>query len=124
MPQDLSPTTNREIYQTAALAYRALANSHPAFSIRHPSVKPSFFTPLINFMGVAGYFNPFTGEAQLNFRMPTYVKPFVACHEIAHQAGFRPEDAARFAGLLAGPHSGRLLPKSFVYPTPIQDLLH
>src|SRR3546814_1678457 len=75
-------------------------------------------------MGVAGYFNPFTGEARLNFRMPTYVKPFVPCHEIAHQAGFGPEDAASFAGFLAGTHSASVLLQYSVYYTAMKDLIH
>lgn len=122
--EEMEETANREIYKLAAQAYRNLGKSNPAFAIRHPKVKPALFTPLINFMGVAGYFNPFTGEAQLNYAMPTHVMPFVACHEIAHQAGFGPEDAASFAGFLAGTHSESKLLQYSVYYTAMKDVLH
>lgn len=116
-------TGNREIYRIAQQAYMKLGQQDPAFELRRPKVKPALFTPLINFMGVAGYFNPFTGESQVNYAMPTHLKPFVACHEIAHQAGFGPEDAASFAGFLAGTRSENPLLQYSVYYTAMKDVM-
>lgn len=121
--EDLRETSNAEVYRMAERSYGLLGENNAAFYLPRPGVKPALFTPLINFMGVAGYFNPFTGEAQLNYAMPTHVKPFVACHEIAHQAGFGPEDAASFAGFLAGTHSENVLLQYSVYYTAMKDVL-
>lgn len=121
--EELEEIGNREVYRIAEQACLELGKTNPAFSIRNPKVKPALFTPLINFMGIAGYFNPFTGEAQVNYAMPTHIKPFVACHEIAHQAGFGPEDAASFAGFLAGTHSESPLLQYSVYYAAMKDVL-
>jgi hypothetical protein len=52
-------------------------------------------------MGYSGYFNPFTGEAQLNDAVPSVLHPFVIAHEIGHQLGFAREQDANLAGFLA-----------------------
>lgn len=122
--EDMEQVRNSEIYLEAEQAYGKLGKINPAFRIRDPRVKPALFTPLINYMGVAGYFNPFTGEAQVNYAMPAHLKPFVACHEIAHQAGFGPEDAASFAGFLAGTHSGNVMVQYSVYYTAMEELMN
>jgi len=121
---EMEKVKDRQIYRAAEQAYRDLGKSNPAFRVPRPRVKPALFTPLINFMGVAGYFNPFTGEAQVNYAMPVFVKPFVACHEIAHQAGFGPEDAASFAGFLAGTYSDDRLLQYSVHYTAMKDVLY
>ena len=33
-------------------------------------------------MGFSGYYNPFSGEAQVNTTIPRFVQPFTTCHEI------------------------------------------
>lgn len=63
-------------------------------------IKPSLFSDLISFMGVTGYYNPFTSEAQINKNIPIFTYPFVACHEISHQMGIASEDEANFIGFL------------------------
>ncbi len=47
-------------------------------------------------LGVTGYLNPFTNEAQVNTTVPAFLQPFMTCHEIAHQLGFAPEEDANF----------------------------
>lgn len=102
--------SNDTIYHTARAAVIALAKRSGAFNTYQPNVKPSLLTPLLNYIGTSGYYNPFTGEAQMNYQMPLLNRPFVACHEMAHQMGYGPEDEANFVGFLAA-HSaaGRLL---------------
>ncbi len=56
-------------------------------------------------MGFLGYYNPFTGEAQLNLTIPRFVIPYVTCHEMAHQLGYASESEANFVGYLAAVHS-------------------
>jgi len=69
------------------------------------SIKASLFGKLGNYMGYSGYYNPFSGEAQLNTAVPDFLIPFVACHEIAHQAGYAKENEANFVGFLAARRS-------------------
>jgi hypothetical protein len=109
-------TNNAAIYQTAVKAVEAIEPLHAAFRSFYPAAKSSLFTPLINYMGTAGYFNPFTGESQVNYAMPLMSRPFTACHEMAHQLGFAREDEANFVGFLAGVRSrDRLLQYSAYY---------
>lgn len=107
---------NKAIYITAVNAVKALPDSSGAFYTFHPDIKSSLLTPLLNYLGTSGYYNPFTAESQLNYAMPVFLKPFVACHELSHQMGFGPEDEANFVGFLAGIRShDRLLRYSSYY---------
>ncbi len=63
-------------------------------------VKPSLFGSWLPFLGIQGYYNPFTGEAQVNAQMPSVLIPFVVCHEMAHQAGIAAEGDANFLAYL------------------------
>ena len=67
----------------------------------NPSVKFSFYGYLANYMGFSGYYNPFSGEAQVNTTIPRFVQPFTTCHEIGHQLGYAKEEEANFCGFLA-----------------------
>jgi hypothetical protein len=71
------------------------------WSLENMSLKYSMWSWLGDKTGVAGYYNPFTGEAQLNRNLPVFLKPFVACHELAHQLGYANESEANFVGFLA-----------------------
>jgi hypothetical protein len=93
---------NTAIYQTAVNAISKISNDSASFRAYHPHIKPSLLTSLMNYLGTSGYYNPFTSEAQMNYQMPYFERPFVACHEMSHQLGFGPEDEANFAGFLAG----------------------
>ena len=57
-------------------------------------IKSSLFSYFIERLGIDGYYNPFTGEGQVNTDLPMFVMPFVACHEMAHQAGIAAEGDA------------------------------
>ena len=59
--------------------------------------------------GFLGYYNPFTGEAQLNLTMPRFLIPYVTCHEMAHQLGYASESEASFVGYLAAAKSTDLV---------------
>ena len=98
---DLSQS-NKSIYIAATKAIQTLSNNYGDFKTYNPGVKSSILTPLLNYLGTAGYFNPFTGEAQINGDMPVFNRPVVACHEMSHQMGFGAEDEANFVGFLAG----------------------
>ena len=65
-------------------------------------VKPSVFGYMMQHMGVQGYYNPWTGEAQVNKYLPTFMLPFVIHHEMAHQAGIAAEDDANLLSYAVG----------------------
>ncbi|OSZ81691.1 hypothetical protein CAP35_00025 [Chitinophagaceae bacterium IBVUCB1] len=57
-------------------------------------VKPSLFGNWMQYMGVQGYYNPFTGEGQVNRGELHFMQPYIICHEMAHQTGVGAEDDA------------------------------
>jgi hypothetical protein len=82
-------------------AYREAVGVFPFLGYRPHSVKASLFGALGNHLGYTGYYNPFSAEAQLNDAIPRVLKPFVLCHEVAHQLGYAHESEANFVGFLA-----------------------
>jgi hypothetical protein len=62
-----------------------------------------------NYSGFTGYYNPFTGEAQVNTTIPEFLQPFIACHEVGHQLGYAREVEANFVGYLAGANAENVL---------------
>jgi len=57
-------------------------------------IKSTLYTLAMQYMGVDGYYNPFTGEGQVNKEIPAFTMPFILCHEMAHQAGIAAEGDA------------------------------
>ncbi len=93
------------LFTGAVNAYDSLALHHAGISYSFQSVKPSLYSYLGNYLGFSGYYNPFSGEAQVNTTMPLFVQPFTTCHEIGHQLGYAKENEANFAGYLAAKSS-------------------
>ena len=93
---------NSVIYKTAISAVNKLSGMSVHFYTYKPGIKPSILTPLLNYLGTSGYYNPFTGEAQMNYEVPIFERPLIACHEMSHQMGYGAEDEANFVGFLAG----------------------
>ena len=54
--------------------------------------KRTLTEPLMNRVGVLGYFNPWFNEIQLNHRAPILNYPYTLAHEKAHQFGIAHED--------------------------------
>ncbi|MFT4202709.1 MAG: DUF3810 domain-containing protein [Chitinophagaceae bacterium] len=102
----------RELFQKSCQAYDSVCKTYPFLQYRHNSVKASLFGRMGNYMGYTGYYNPFSGEAQVNMATPPVVLPAVICHEMAHQLGYATEDEANFVGYLAASYSQD---KVFVY---------
>ncbi len=117
-------TTDQQIHRTAQSAIQRSVNIYPQFRSYYPSVKSSLFTPVINYLSTAGYFTPFTGEAQVNYKMPLHDRPVSACHEMAHQMGFAREDEANFVGFLSGIHSNDHLLRYSAYYLAMEEFIH
>jgi hypothetical protein len=95
----------RQLFFGAIDAYRSLAQTDHTFDYTFRSIKPSLYSYPGNYLGFQGYYNPFTGEAQVNTTIPRFLEPFVTTHEIAHQLGYAREQEANFVGVLACAHS-------------------
>nr|WP_068887204.1 DUF3810 domain-containing protein [Pedobacter panaciterrae] len=89
----------------AKAGYDKLAKKQVFFKYSSPSVKPVLNSWIITRLGTEGYYNPVSGEANLNMRLPAINLPFVTCHEIAHQLGVAREDEANLVGYLVAIHS-------------------
>ncbi len=94
-----------EIKSNAHIAYEKLQIKYPQFTYINPSVKHSLFSFPLTYMGFAGYLNPITNEAQVNYLIPKNSYPATLCHEIAHQSGIASESEANFVGYLAAIYS-------------------
>jgi len=122
-PNDLLQK-NKDIYNNAEQAIRKLSNDSVHFRTYSPGIKPSMLTPLLNYLGTSGYYNPFTGEAQINYEMPVFDRPVVACHEMSHQMGFGAEDEADFVGFIAGARSHEHLLRYSAYHLAVDEFMH
>lgn len=89
------------IFRMAGIGYARAWDEYSFLNYSHRSIKPSLFNSLADWVGFTGYYNPFTGEAQVRTDVPKLVLPFVACHEIAHQLGYASESEANMVGFLA-----------------------
>ncbi|SDW06707.1 Protein of unknown function [Hydrobacter penzbergensis] len=93
------------IYRDAYHAYLQASDAYPFLDYHQRSVKASLYTPVADYIGFTGYYNPFSGEAQLRTDVPRILLPYVACHEMAHQLGYASESEANFVGFLAAANS-------------------
>ena len=95
----------KQLFAGAFQCYQQARKQYPHLVYTHKSVKPSLLSYLGDYMGYTGYYNPFTGEAQVNTTVPVFVQPFTTCHEIGHQLGYAKENEANFAGYLSAKSS-------------------
>ncbi|MFT3981786.1 MAG: DUF3810 domain-containing protein [Ferruginibacter sp.] len=93
--------SNNELFAKVAVAYDSLEKEYPFLQYKIPSIKSSMWGWFGNYAGFTGYYNPFTGESQVNTTIPKFLQPFTSCHEVAHQIGYAKEMEANFVGYLA-----------------------
>ena len=93
--------SSAELFKQTGSAYKKIDSAYPFLRYNHLSIKPSLWGWLGNYVGFLGYYNPFTGEAQVNTTVPKFLQPFTVCHEVAHQLGYAKENEANFVGYLA-----------------------
>ncbi len=80
------------VNKAAIAEYQCCTDSRT--SLKGLNAKPSLFGSLMQYLGIQGYYNPWTGEAQVNQHLPSFMLPFVTCHEMAHQSGIGSEEDA------------------------------
>jgi len=106
---------NAALFSMTKNAYAEVSKKYVFLSYKTASIKQSMWGWLGNYMGFVGYYNPFTGEAQVNTTVPKFTQPFTACHEVAHQLGYAKEMEANFVGYLAASHATDTLFRYSVY---------
>jgi hypothetical protein len=95
------PYSQEQVFEMNLNGYQNLSKQIPSFNYEHPSIKKSLFSLPLSYMGFSGYLNPFTNEAQVNYKIPMYNFPTTVTHEMAHQLGYASESEANFIGFLA-----------------------
>ncbi len=95
------PYKRKAIYKMAREEYKTLKLDSLDFSFNVKSSKSSLYSVPMSYMGFSGYLNPFTGEAQVNKKIPKLGFPATTCHEMAHQLGYAAESEANYLGYMA-----------------------
>jgi hypothetical protein len=99
--QNLPYPSDKELFRKVSDTYESLAKEYAFLAYKPVSLKTSMWGWFGNYAGFTGYYNPFTGEAQVNTTVPEFLQPFTSCHEVAHQLGYAKEMEANFVGFLA-----------------------
>jgi hypothetical protein len=107
--------SSKHLFGIVQESYNVIDSIYPFLKYDHRSLKTSLWGWLGNYVGFTGYYNPFTGEAQVNTTVPKFLQPFTASHEVAHQLGYAKEMEANFVGYLAASASRDTLFQYSVY---------
>lgn len=99
------PYSQQEIFDMSDNGYKNLEKEFPQLAYHPKSIKKSGWSLGLTYMGYSGYYNPFSGEAQVNNLIKTYKFSVVSCHEQAHQIGYAAENEANFVATLATLHN-------------------
>lgn len=95
---------NDEMIKSSVL----ILKNHPEIKIIESNqvmIKKSLFSTMFSYLGVLGYYNPFSGESQYNAKMPDSRQLFTKLHEASHRLGFSNEGEANFVGFMMGIYS-------------------
>jgi hypothetical protein len=95
----------RELDTALTEAYaRLTADMHLGASVgwSRGEAKTPRISPLMNRLGISGFYFPWSGEANVNGDIPAIAYSHALAHEKAHQRGYAPEDEANFMAILAG----------------------
>lgn len=103
------------IFSQGVRDFRKSVHSYPFLEYNNPSIKPSLFGSSGKYFGYTGYYNPFTGEAQLKTSIPFFMMPFVLNHEIGHQLGYAKENEASFVSWLTAKNSDNVRVRYSIY---------
>lgn len=101
MKQRDSLNKKKTLFEKTTEAYLYANNNYPFLNYESQSIKPSLYSYLGNYFGFQGYYNPFSGEGQVNTTIPRFLEPYVSAHEVGHQLGYAKESEANFVGYLA-----------------------
>jgi hypothetical protein len=74
---------------------------HQSLAVSYGPAKPVVASSVLSTLGIAGFYFPYTGEANYNREAPYSQQPMTIAHEKAHQRGITGENEANFLGYLA-----------------------
>jgi hypothetical protein len=77
----------------------------PAYPNGFGRVKNPTLTGMYEWLGIAGYYNPFTAEGNVRAGIPAIDYPRILAHEMTHQRGVARENEANFWAYLAAANS-------------------
>lgn len=113
---ELAPTLSRDsagdlVYdgdmgKAAVSAIKHLSSDYPRLEGFCSEPKPLWKSDFFSQQNIAGYYFPFSLEANYNDIMYISNKPSTMCHELAHLKGYIREDEANFISYLACTGSG------------------
>jgi hypothetical protein len=63
------------LFERTTDAFLYADNVYPFLGYDPQSLKPSLFSYLGNYFGFQGYYNPFSGEGQVNTTIPRFLEP-------------------------------------------------
>lgn len=109
------------VLEEAAAGYDAAALLYPELGGRYGKPKGVLFSEYMSYLGLAGVYNPFTGEANINMAFPDALLPATICHEMAHQRGFAREDEANYIAYLTCNYNPN---REYQYSGTLLALLH
>lgn len=92
---------DKDMQEQAKNALRNLSDRYPKLSGYYPDVKELKSSNLMSQAYMAGYYFPFSMEANCNANMYISNFPEVYCHELSHLHGYIYEDEANFISYLA-----------------------
>jgi len=88
-------------FSRASKGYQRASEHIPAFRKVYGRPKPLLFSSVIAYTHIWGIYSPFTGEPNINTKIPEPMIPSTLMHEFAHQLGFAREDEANYISYLA-----------------------
>ncbi len=115
LEQNIAYPSTKDLFIKTENAYKLLSKKYSFLKYKNAAIKNSMWGWLGNYTGFLGYYNPITGEAQINTTVPKFTQPFTSCHEVAHQLGYAKEMEANFVGYLAASISVDTLFRYSVY---------
>lgn len=78
---------------------------HPSVAHSRGPTKGIASSLLYTWLGIGGFYFPFTAEANINWMAPEWQQPHTMAHEKAHQRFFASENEANFYGFVVCTHS-------------------
>ncbi len=119
---------NKESYdktvEQVKKSYDDLTEKLPLKMYKVKPVWVSWYSELISYLGIGGYYNPFYGTAQINGTILPHDYGMTVSHEIAHQYGFASEKEANYVAFLNGVNSKNKDLQYSVYYNTIWRLLY
>ena len=92
---------DKDIGEQAIVCMQQLGETYDRLAGFYPQPKPLYMSDFFSQQYMAGYYFPFSMEANYNQVMYMMNKPSTMCHELAHLKGYIFEDEANFISFLA-----------------------